>query len=147
MFTDLAAVIPVMIILGGGFAVLVGLALFIGTIRFLLIAESAAGVVVGHETKVRETRDQDGFTTAHAHPVVEFEDAKGKQHRVTLATGTSGYQPFPVGKPVVILYPPDDTARARIRSFLHLWFFPVMFTVVGIVSILGGLWFRTWTSH
>lgn len=147
MFTTMVAVFSGMMVVAGGFSVLIGLGLLVGTIRFLRVAESTAGVVVGYETRVSETRDQDGFVTAFVHPVVEFEDASGRHHRVTLATGTAGCRPFPVGASVVMLYPPDDATRARIRCFLHLWSFPVMFTVIGTISILFGLWVRTWTSH
>ncbi|MBA4067470.1 MAG: hypothetical protein C0501_27930 [Isosphaera sp.] len=140
------AVVSVMIVVGGGFGVLIGLALLVGTVRFLRVAESAAGVVVAHEAKVDETPDQDGMRTCFVYPVVEFEDRSGRHHRVTLATGTAGYQPFPVGTRVEILWPPDDPARARIRSFLHLWFFPTMFTASGLLGVAGGLLFYSWTS-
>ena len=147
MLITIATIFSVVIIIAGAGSLLIGLVLFVSTIRFLRIAESAVGVVVGHETKVSESPDHDGFKTAFVYPVVEFEDASERRHRVTLAIGSAGYQPFPIGSRVIVLYPPNDTARARIRSFLHLWSFPVMFTAGGIMSILGGLGLRIWTSH
>lgn len=141
------AVVSIIIIVGGGVSVLIGLALFIGTIRFLRIAESVEGVVVGHEAKVDDTPDQDGMKHCFIYPIVEFEDRSGRHHRVTLATGTAGYQPYPLGLQVNILCPPNDPARARICGFLHLWSFPAMFTATGILSMLGGLLFYAWTSR
>lgn len=141
------AVISVIIFVGGGVSSLTGLALLVGTIRFLRVAESSAGVVVGYESKVSETPDQDGFRTAFVHPVVEFEDRSGRRHRVTLATGTAGYRPYTVGLPVEILCPPDDPSRARIRGFLHLWLFPAAFTVGGVLSMVWARWFYELTSR
>ncbi len=141
------AVFSIIMIVSGVFSVLIGLGLFIGTIRFLRAAERAAGAVVGHKAKVDETPDQDGMRQCFIYPVVEFEDCYGRHQRVTLATGTAGWQPFPVGTRVEILYPPRDPTRARIRSFLHLWSFPVMFTALGLWGVGGGFLFHSWSSR
>jgi hypothetical protein len=132
------------IIISGGVTVLIGLAFLVGTIRFLRTAERAAGVIVGHEAQV--STDSEGCKTAYVHPVVEFEDAAGKKHRVTLATGTAGFHPFPAGRQVEILYPPDNPEKARIRHFLHLWFFPMICTALGIIAVVFGYFFHAWTS-
>src|SRR5262245_23600531 len=117
------AIVSIVMIVSGVATVLIGLAFFVGTVRFLGTAERAAGVIVGHETQV--STDSDGTRMAYIHPVVEFEDGNGRQHRVTLATGTAGFQPFPAGRQVEILYPPNNPGKARIRHFLYLWFFPM----------------------
>lgn len=138
------AVISIMIIVSGAVSMLIGLSFFVGTIRFLRIAERAAGVIVGNEIKV--SKESDGTRTSFLHPVVEFEDGDGRKHRITLATGTAGVKPFPPGSQVEVLYPPDNPERAMIRHFLYLWFFPMGFAATGVVAVVFGCLFHAWTS-
>ena len=70
---------------------------------------------------------------------MKFKDRTGYDHHVTLATGTAYFYPFPTGKEVALLYPPNDTSKARSRCFLHLWALPVMFIAAGAASIVFGL--------
>ncbi|MEZ6143387.1 MAG: DUF3592 domain-containing protein [Zavarzinella sp.] len=133
-----------MTIVCSSIVLLAGLVMFINAVRFLKIALSAAGVVVGHELKVDKTPDADGFKNCFSYPIVEYKDHEGNLHRVTLSHGTAGYQPFPTGKQVTILYHPTKIAHARIRSFHHIWSFPVMFTAFGIIGIIIGIFGSEW---
>jgi hypothetical protein len=116
---------------------LVGLGLFGGGIYsylsvgdFIAGAASADGVVIGLERE----QDADGDTTYY--PRVQFE-AEGRSYQFKGQVG-SGYGTFSVGEQVEVLYDPADPDRARINSFVQLWFFPMFLGVLGAVFTAFG---------
>lgn len=84
--------------------------------------------------------DPEGSRCVYYHPTLEFEDESGQAHRVTVSFG-SGERAYEASSPVAVLFDTTDQARTRIRSFHHLWFFPLVFTVLGAAGLTGGLAF------
>ena len=121
----------------GCLGILAGIAFLVGTIRFLRSAEPAAATVVEYETRV--SRDSEGGSVQLLHPIVQFEDRDGRTQRVTMHCGSSGAPPFPTGSRVEVLFLPNDPSGARIRSFSHLWLFPVVFLAAGLFGMAFGL--------
>jgi hypothetical protein len=126
------------LILGGGASVAIGLCFIIGTLRFLGRAVPLPGRVAGYE--VHEGVDSEGVRCVYYHPTLEFEDEAGRSHRVTLSFGSSA-RSHEVGAPVTVLFDPSDPSRSRLRSFLHLWLFPLASAALGAVGLAGGLGF------
>lgn len=91
---------------------------------------TVSGVVVENDT----TLFSDG-TSAYV-PVVEFYTNRGDKIRFTddsVGTIPPAYQP---GDKVEVIYNPENPLEARISSFVHLYLFPVIFIVVGLLPIL-----------
>lgn len=102
-----------------------GIYSYLSTGDFIAEAASAPGVVISLE------REQDGDGDTTYYPRVQFE-AKGRSYQFRGQVG-SGYGTFKVGEQVDVLYDPADPHRARINSFVQLWFFPLFLGVVGAV--------------
>ena len=85
--------------------------------QFRAVALQAQGKVVGNQTHVSESEDDEGResrSTIHT-PVVEFEDQYGEQRRVNIKSSEAGV-PYAVGTEVTVLYHPNYHKRVEIDS-------------------------------
>lgn len=73
--------------------------------------------------------------TTQQSPVVEYQVAgKTLTYHSSLSSSPPAYV---VGDQVTMLYHPDDPRKAQIDSFGERWLFPVVFTLVGVTSVIG----------
>ena len=121
----------------GTMFLVVGLPLLVETLQFLWSAARTQGRVIGYLEQ--ETGDS---RMSHVwHPQVEFEDQQGQRQTVTLGIGGDRKR-YKEGFSVPILFDPTCPSDAKIDSFLHIWQFPLMFTVGGVFGI--GMAFVIW---
>ena len=72
------------------------------------------------------------------YPIVKFADRAGHEH--TLYSRIGSYPPaYAVGEAAPVLYDPADPQRAKINSFIGLWFLPLIFGILGALDFLTGL--------
>jgi hypothetical protein len=71
-------------------------------------------------------------------PVFTFKAADGVTYTVSSDTGSSPAG-FAVGETVRVLYQSSDPDEAKIDSFAQLWFMPMVFGFLGLVTITAGL--------
>jgi len=122
----------------GNIFFVVGLALLTGawlitrdTVDLLNIGVPAQGIVIN----LVESRDSDGSTYA---PLVEV---TSREHGVFRFKSSLSSNPpsFSVGEKVDVIVDPDDKDRVIINSFGQKWFMPAIFTFIGSVFSLIGL--------
>lgn len=132
----------VMLVLG--VAMLAAAVYMYGNTRsFLAGAVRANGTVVAlQRTESLEHDDHHTYQTVSYFPIVQFTDASGKRIEFTSDSG-SNPPAWSRGDKVEVLYHADAPEKARINSFMSLWFGPllvgglgVVFTAVGIVLIV-----------
>lgn len=112
--------------IGSGLGMLIGGSLWLrSTQHFVSLALSAEGSLVRYEQRT----DDDG--TAY-YPVVRFTTAAGREVEFTGGTGSS-FRPYRAGRPLKVLYDPDDPQHASIASFMELWFFPLLLLGMGLL--------------
>ncbi len=107
------------------------------TRTFLATAARATGEVIALEP--RWSRRRRGGSTCHYYPVVQFQLPDGEWVRFTGQVGSTP-PAYRVGQRVEVLYKPGQPRSARIRSFLELWFGPILFTGMGgLFLFIGGV--------
>lgn len=118
-------------LLAGGF-LLVGLILWVRTIRFIDKSHQADGVVI----KFRKVPFENYETFS---PVVRFETGDGRA--LSFTDPISGYPAkFEVGERAQVLYDPQDPHRARaVKSISDLFLTAKMFGAAGAGLLLLGL--------
>lgn len=72
------------------------------------------------------------------HPVIQFTTADGVVVEFTSVSGQNA-SAFTIGKPVEVYYDPTSPQRARLNSFMSLWFGPMMLNVVGLIDAVVGI--------
>jgi len=127
-------------------AILIGLLLFLigsgllvgdfymikSTYGFLKSSEKTEGVV----TKLISNRSSDGKIMYN--PEISFSDVSGKV--IIFQSSLSSTIPdYAVGEKVSVLYDKTNPQKAKINTFLQLWFGPMIMTVLGAVFFLIGL--------
>jgi hypothetical protein len=70
-------------------------------------------------------------------PVVEY-DIKGK-HFLFRSSISATSPTYTIGEKVNVLYRPRDPSAAHIDTFTDRWLFPSMFTGIGLISMLIGI--------
>jgi uncharacterized protein DUF3592 len=125
--------------LGAVFLVL-GVRNFVRMRRFVSRALSASGTVT--DVKVQTSRSHTGDgpqVRSYRYPVVRFQTQDGRSVEFESKTGTSGFSQKP-GEQIEVLYDPLKPEEARIKTFMMLWFGPLIFSVVGFfVFVFGSL--------
>lgn len=115
---------------------LVGLVLLAREIAFQREAISGSGSVV----ELRVTEGVDGPNTS---PIVEFKTLEGTPIRFQGASTS----PAPMlGEAVPIIYRPDDPQHARINTIVQRWLFPCVFSPLGLLLLLPGIYLARSTS-
>ena len=107
------------------------------SIRLLLQGVRVPGAITDYSV-VSEMTDSGGERTQH-YPMVNFRDAEGKEHTVTMSVSER-----PVAenkrKPVKVIYPKDKPEAARIVNFGSLWLLPMVFFAPALIlAMLAGV--------
>jgi hypothetical protein len=128
-------------IIGGFFVLVLGIGLLAGSffttrssLAFRASSVRTEGTVVDFS---EETKRDNGKTTTMYTPIVEFTASSGKTIRFNSDTSSSspGYNR---GDKVPVLYSEQTPERARLDSFMSNWGGPLIFGVLGSVSLLAG---------
>lgn len=125
----MASFTNLMFILVGGLFAIVGSLMGIREYSFGAQATTAKGAVV--ELRKTESADSTNFI-----PVIEFNTESQQKIRFE---GMSTSPPYVVGTSVSVLYRTSNPNDARIDEFVQRWLFPSLFTPIGIVCLLIGL--------
>jgi hypothetical protein len=126
-----AKVIGTLMVLAAVVAILVGTLCLIKTRQFLAKAAKADGKIVELERK----DSGDGVTYS---PVFSFTDTSSTQH--TVRSSLSSNPPhYAIEEKVSVLYDPQDPQKARIDSFVNLYFVPLVMGIIGAMNLLVGL--------
>jgi hypothetical protein len=75
--------------------------------------------------------------STYRYPVVRFQTQDGQSVEFESETGTNTFSQKP-GEQVEVLYDPLRPEQARIKSFMMLWFGPLIFSVVGFFLLVFG---------
>ncbi len=130
-------------IIGGFFALLVGLGMLWGTwalsqstLKFKADGVKVEGTVIDFETERSTT---DGKTKTMYKPVVQYTTTEGQT--LTFTTSSSSSSPsYDRGEKVKVLYSKITPERARLDSFMENWFGPLILGFFGVIVTLLG-WF------
>ncbi|MCA1687602.1 MAG: DUF3592 domain-containing protein [Actinobacteria bacterium] len=76
----------------------------------------------------------------YRYPVVRFQTRDGRMVEFESETGTSSFSQGP-GEQVEVLYDPLKPEVARIKTFMMLWFGPLIFSVIGFFMFSFGALF------
>ena len=99
--------------------IVIGLIYSVFSLIFVIQSEKSQGTLIEFDSKYA--------------PVVEFRDSLGNLHQFT-----SKLTSFPpvgrVGDEINILYNPSKPNKAKINSFLEIWFFAIVFGGLGIIQ-------------
>ena len=130
--------IPVVLGMVGAVLLVVGVRNFVRTRRFVNQASSTTGTVT--DVNIRTSRSHTGSgprVSTYRYPVVRFQTQDGRSVEFESETGTNTFSQRP-GEQVEILYDPLKPEQARIKTFMMLWFGPLIFTVVGFFMFVFG---------
>lgn len=122
---------------------LVGVGLLVGGIfsvkntkQFLAAAVKASGVV--ERLELDSSRDSDGHYSSTYFPVVQFQTPDGRSISFRSSSG-SNPPAFAEGEAVQVLYDPSVPQRAKIDTFMSVWFGNLLLCVMGLLfSGIGG---------
>ena len=119
---------------GLGTLLLVGLALLLGSgillamsLQYVVSGEATEGVIVDHRSRPRG---------GQAPVIAYFVD--GEEYRFTSKTSL-GPEVYPIGREVLVLYLPDDPAKATIGDFIQLYLFPTILGCGGVFVLVCGV--------
>jgi len=133
--------IPFLLSAVGAVFLVLGIRNFVRTRRFVSRASSATGTVT--DVKIRTSTSHSGEGTRvrrYRYPVVRFQTQDGRTVEFESETGTSSFSQGP-GAQVEVLYDPLKPGEARIKTFMMLWFAPLIFSVLGFFMFLFGTLF------
>jgi hypothetical protein len=130
--------VPLALAAAGAVFLVLGVRSFLRTRRFVSQATSATGTVTDVQTRTSTSHTGDGpRLRTYRYPVVRFQTQDGRTVEFESETGTSGFSQKP-GEQVEVLYDPLKPEEARIKTFMMLWFAPLIFTVVGFFLFAFG---------
>lgn len=115
-------------------------------LKFRKEAIRAKGIVTGHDTVYRSGSNLYS-------PIIEFNDQLGSTQTLTSNTysSTMNKPSDPVGSIVTVMYPKNQPEKARVDSFMKLWFVPFILFVIGgipfLVAVNGLFSSRDWAVH
>ena len=134
----LLLLVPLVLAAVGAWFLVVGVRNYLRTRRFVSQASPATGTVT--EVKTRTSRSHTGSgsgVTTLRYPVVRFQTQDGRTVEFESETGTNTFSQGP-GEQIEVLYDPLRPEQARIKSFMMLWFGPLIFSVVGFFLFFFG---------
>jgi cytochrome c-type biogenesis protein CcmH/NrfF len=130
--------VPVVLGVAGAVCLVVGVRNFVRTRRFVNQASSTTGRVTDVKTRTRRSHTSSGpRVSTYRYPVVRFQTQDGQSVEFESETGTNTFSQKP-GEQVEVLYDPLRPEQARIKSFMMLWFGPLIFSVVGFFLLVFG---------
>ncbi len=131
--------IPLVLGVVGAVFLVVGVRNFVRTRRFVNQASSATGTVTDVKSRTSRSHTSDGpRVRTYRYPVVRFQTQDGRTVEFESETGTNTFSQKP-GEQVEVLYDPLKPEQARIKTFMMLWFAPLIFSVVGFFLFVFGL--------
>lgn len=134
----LVPLVPLALATVGAVLLVLGVRNFVRTRRFVNQASSATGTVTDVKTRTSTSHTGDGpRLRTYRYPVVRFQTHDGRTVEFESETGTSGFSHKP-GEQVEVLYDPLKPEQARIKTFMMLWFAPLIFSVLGLFLFVFG---------
>jgi hypothetical protein len=123
----------------GVLLIVLGIASFLRTRKFLASAVAVEGTVTDIEKRERTVRRQ-GQTEHQTtyHPRISFTTKEGTAIEFIDKVGTS-LPTYAVGGKVQVKYDPTNPQEARMATGFRLWLAPVLLTVIGVVAIVVGV--------
>jgi Protein of unknown function (DUF3592) len=131
--------IPFLLSVVGAVFLILGIRSFVRTRRFVSRALSATGTVTDVKIRTSTSHSSEG-SRIRRYPVVRFRTQDGRTVETESETGTSSFSRRP-GERVEVLYDPLRPEEARIKSFMMLWFAPLIFSVLGFFMFVFGTLF------
>lgn len=124
--------IKIAFILFGGLFTIFGILHYQKTDQFLANATHTNGTVI----ELTSYRDDEG--TIMYRPIVQFYDHAGNM--VVFSSSNASHPPaYRIDETVKVAYNPDNSSDAKLVNFMALWFMPLMFTAMGSLFVLIGL--------
>jgi hypothetical protein len=131
--------IPFLLSMVGVVFLILGSRNFVRTRRFVSRASSVTGTVT--DVKIRKsTSHSSEDPRIRQYPVVQVQTQDGRMVEFESETGISSFSRGP-GEQVEVLYDPLRPEEARIKSFMMLWFAPLIFSVLGFFMFVFGALF------
>ena len=131
--------IPFLLSVVGAVFLVLGIRNFVRTRRFVSRALSATGTVTDVKNRRSTSHSSEG-SRIRRYPVVRFQTQEGRTVEFESETGTSSFSQGP-GEQVEVLYDPLKPEEARIKTFIMLWFAPLIFSVLGVFMFVFGTLF------
>lgn len=125
-------IVTLFLLVFGTIFVAIGLATCCESYWFVRHSVSAQGNVI--ELRLVTQTDSDGQESTGYAPVFTFIAQNGNPY-TAISRSNSNPPQYKVGDSITVLYEPDNPSRARIDSFLDLWFLPVIFGGIGAAFI------------
>ncbi len=130
--------VPVVLGVAGAVFLVVGVRNYLRTRRFVSQASSTTGTVTDVKTRTSRSHTSSGpRVSTYRYPVVRFQTQDGRSVEFESETGTNTFSQKS-GEQVEVLYDPLKPEQARIKSFMMLWFGPLIFSVVGFFLFVFG---------
>jgi hypothetical protein len=116
----------------GAVCLVFGIGSFLSTRQFLKTALETQGTISG-----LEYRRAAGESSGSYYPTFTFRDRKEQQITVPSSSGSSP-PAYAAGQKVTVLYDPNNSYHARIKSFTDLWLLPLILGVLGpVFAVIG----------
>jgi Protein of unknown function (DUF3592) len=131
--------IPFLLSVVGAVFLVLGIRNLVRTRRFVGRASSATGTVTDIKNRRSTSHSSEG-SRIRRYPVVRFQTQEGRTVEFESETGTSSFSQGP-GEQVEVLYDPLRPEEARIKTFIMLWFAPLIFSVLGLFMFVFGTLF------
>jgi hypothetical protein len=131
--------IPFLLSVVGVVFLVLGTRNFVRTRRFVSRASSVTGTVTDVKTRTSMSHSSEGLRIRR-YPVVRFQTLDGRTVEFDSEASTSSFSRGP-GEQVQVLYDPLRPEEARIKSFMTLWFAPLIFSVLGFFMFVFGTLF------
>ena len=130
--------IPLVLGVVGAVFLVVGVRNFVRTRRFVKQASSATGTVTDVKSRTSRSHTSDGpRIRSYRYPVIRFQTQDGRTGEFESEIGTNTFSQGP-GEQVEVLYDALKPEHARIKTFMMLWFAPLVFSVVGFFLFVFG---------
>jgi len=115
--------------IGGGFTVF--------SYTFSQTALATSGVVTDIEVNWSSSSNSSSSSPTYK-PTISYFDQNGAEQSAQTFLSSSGYN-YRIGTKLQILYNPEDPSSIRIDSWFALWGFGLIFFVVGLLTMCGGV--------
>ncbi|MBL1434589.1 MAG: DUF3592 domain-containing protein [Rhodobacteraceae bacterium] len=132
-------IIAVLVILLGLIFASVGGGVTYFSYAFSLTAVATSGVVTDVEVNWSSNGSNSSSSPTYK-PTISFLDNSGVKQRAQTFLSSSSYN-YPIGTKLRILYNSENPSSMRIDSWFALWGFGLIFLIIGVFIMLGGLIF------